>query len=175
MSAKTLALTATFAACAIAVWAYASYNANNRYVITNAGGGAVYKTDQRTGKTTVLYQGKELEVQQYVFVQPTPAPAEVPTPPDRVAVTLAQQAKTLDSHKYFENQVWLARWLADQKGDIRIVGWSAKAVSDQTYLVTYALIRDGKNEEFRFEVNLAAQLVRNVKGDPVLEAKYSGN
>lgn len=187
MSTKTLALAAIIAVCAALAWAYSSYLANNRYVITNAGGGAVYKTDQRTGKTTVLYQGKELEVQQYVFVQPTPVPTpRQETAEERTAreeeesrsgaVALAQRAKTMDKTFFSQtNEQFLNSWLSQQKGDIRFNGWSAKKVDDQTYLVTYALVRDGKSEGVRFEVNLPAKLVRNVKGDPVLEAKYSGN
>lgn len=164
-------LVAALAVCAAAVWISSSYFKANRYTVTNVGNGAIYKTDKQTGKTTVLYQGKELEVQQYVFVQPTPTPAPTPQTPESIAISLAQGATTLDRFK--NNNYFLSEWLKQQKGDIRVVGWSAKPVDDQTYLVTYALVRDGKSEGFRFEVNLAAQLVRNVKGDPVLEQKYA--
>jgi type II secretory pathway component PulJ len=95
--------------------------------------------------------------------------------PEQVAVRLAKTASTLSQFKYINNERHLNEWLQTQKGDIRVDGWSAKKVDDQTYLVTYALVRDGKSEGVRFEVNLAAQLVRNVKGDPALEEKYSVN
>ncbi len=162
---------ALVAACLAVAWAYSAYLKSNRYVITNAGGGTIYKTDQQTGKTTVLYEGKELEVQQYVFVQPTPTPEPTPQTPESTAIALAQSAITLDSVKI--NSYFLSEWLKQQKGEIRFDGWGAKQVDDQTFLVTYTVVRDGKREGVRFEVNLAAQLVRNVKGDPALEQKYS--
>jgi hypothetical protein len=168
-------------------WLISSYSENNRFIVTNAGDGAVYKTDKKTGKTTILYQGRELDVQQYVFVQPTPVPtpkqetAEERTRREEaersdLAVVLAKQAKTMSANLGYmtpSNEDFLANWLRQQKGDIRIGGWSAKKVDDQTYLVTFAVVRDGKSEGVRFEVNLAAKLVRNIKGDSVLEEKYS--
>lgn len=180
-------LAAVLAVCAAAVWISSGYFKANRYTVTNVGNGAVYKTDKETGKTTVLYQGKELEVQQYVFVQPTPTPtprqetseeraAREDAERSNAAVSLAKQAKTMDKTFFTQtNEQFLANWLKEQKGDIRFNGWSAKKVDDQTYLVTYALVRDGKSEGVRFEVNIAAPLVRSVKGDPALEAKYSSN
>jgi hypothetical protein len=186
---KKCLFVAVAAACAaFAAWAYYAYLENNRFVVTNAGGGAVYKADRKTGKTTVLYQGKELEVQQYVFVQPTPTPTpQQETAEEAVArweqeflneaVALAKEARTVDQSKFYTktNDQYLTQWLSQQKGDIRFNGWSAKKVDAQTYLVTYALVRDGKSEGVRLEVNLPAKLVRNVKGDPALEAKYSSN
>jgi hypothetical protein len=154
----------------VAVWAYSAFLDSNRFIVTNAGGGAVYKTDKRTGKTTVLRGAKEFAVQppEDAVMAFLNAPS-----PEETAIKLAQDATTL--HKYKINRYFLAEWLKEQKGDIRVGGWSAKKVDDQTYLVTYALVRDGKGEGVRFEVNLAAQLVRNVKGDPALEEKYSVN
>ncbi len=163
---------AAVAACVAvaAVWAYSAYLENNRFIITNAGGGAVYKTDRKTGKTTVLHGAKEFEVQppEDAVMAFLNAPS-----PEETAIKLAQDATTL--HKFKINRYFLSEWLKEQKGDIRVGGWSAKKVDDQTYLVTYALVRDGKSEGVRFEVNLTAQLVRNVKGDPALEEKYSAN
>jgi len=190
MKRTTLMLVGVAIFALVAVWAYSAFLDSNRFIITNAGGGAVYKTDKKTGKTTILYQGKELEVQQYVFVQPTPTPTpRQETAEETVArweqeflneaVALAKEARTMAPDKspvYTQtNEQFLNDWLKRQKGDIRVGGWSAKKVDDQTYLVTYALVRDGKGEGVRFEVNLAAQLVRNVKGDPALEQKYSAN
>lgn len=183
-------LAAVLVVCAAAVWISSGYFKANRYAVTNVGNGAVYKIDKETGKTTVLYQGKELEVQQYVFVQPTPTPTpRQETAEETVArweqeflneaVALAKEARTMapDKSPFYTqtNEQFLNDWLKQQKGDIRFNGWNAKKVDDQTYLVTYALVRDGKGEGVRFEVNLPAKLVRNVKGDPALEAKYSGN
>lgn len=183
-------LAAVLAICAAAAWISSGYFKANRYAVTNVGSGAAYKTDKETGKTTVLYQGKELEVQQYVFVQPTPTPTlQQETAEETVArweqeflneaVALAKAARTMapDRSPMYTptNEQFLTDWLKQQKGNIRFNGWGAKKVDAQTYLVTYALVRDGKSEGVRLEVNLPAQLVRNVKGDPVLEAKYSGN
>jgi len=162
-------LVVVLAVCAAAVWISSGYFKANRYAVTNVGNGAVYKTDKETGKTTVLYGGKEREVQP--ADDAVTAFLNAPTPED-TAIKLAQDAVTM--HAFKINRLFLSEWLKQQKGDIRFNGWSAKQVDDQTYLVTYALVRDGKSEGVRFEVNIAAPLVRNIKGDPVLEAKYSG-
>jgi hypothetical protein len=182
MKTLLIALLAAAALVVAAVWAYSAYLENSRFIITNAGGGAVYKTDRKTGKTTVLHGAKELEVQPHRLLSEEEQRQQAAIdrfldepPPEQVAVQLAKTASTLSQFKYINNERHLNEWLNTQKGDIRISGWSAKKVDDQTYLVTYALVRDGKSEGVRFEVNLAAQLVRNVKGDPALEQKYSVN
>lgn len=163
-------LAAVLGVCAAAVWISSGYFKANRYAVTNVGDGAVYKTDKETGKTTVLYGGQEREV--LPADDAVTAFLNAPTPED-TAIKLAQDAVTMHSHRI--NKFFLSEWLKEQKGDIRFNGWSAKQVDDQTYLVTYALVRDGKSEGVRLEVNLPAKLVRNVKGDPALEAKYSEN
>lgn len=181
-------LAAVLAVCAAAIWISSGYFKANRYAVTNVGDGAVYKTDTETGKTTLIYKGTERDVQPHIFFQPDPPPApRQETAEETVArweqeflneaVALAKEARTMDQSKFYTktNDQYLTQWLSQQKGDIRFNGWSAKKVDAQTYLVTYALIRDGKSEGVRLEVNLPAKLVRNVKGDPVLEAKYSGN
>lgn len=183
-------LAAVLAVCAAAVWISSGYFKANRYAVTSVGDGAVYKTDTETGKTTLIYKGTERDVQPHIFFRPDPPPAPPQESPEQRAaresteksnhaVALAKEARTMapDRSPFYTqtNEQFLTDWLKQQKGDIRFNGWSAKQVDDQTYLVTYALVRDGKGEGVRFEVNLPAQLVRNVKGDPVLEAKYSGN
>jgi hypothetical protein len=182
MTKPLSALLVSLCALLAAAWAYSSYLENNRFIITNAGGGAVYKTDRKTGKTTVLHGAKEFEAQPHRFLSEEEQRQQAAIdrfldepPPEQVAVQLAKTASTLSQFKYINNERHLNEWLNKQKGDIRVGGWSAKKVDDQTYLVTYALVRDGKSEGVRFEVNLAAQLVRNVKGDPALEEKYSAN
>ena len=42
----------------------------------------------------------------------------------------------------------------------------------QTSFVTYNYTKNGKELMYPFEVNLQAELVRGVLGDPVLEKKY---
>jgi hypothetical protein len=45
MTKPLSALLASLCALLAAAWAYSAYLENNRFIITNAGGGAVYKTD----------------------------------------------------------------------------------------------------------------------------------
>lgn len=176
-------LAAVLAVCAAAVWISSGYIKANRYAVTGIGNGAFYKTDKQTGRTTVLYQGNELELAQYASALATPTPQQE-TEEERVAkeqkekadltTALAKEARTMDPSELYTNEQFTTNWLSQQKGGIRYSGWDAEPVGDQTYLVTYSVVRDGKGEGVRFEVNLAAGLVRNVRGDPVLEEKYSG-
>ena len=173
---------ATLAVCAASVWIASVYFTVNRYAVTEVGNGAFYKTDKQTGTTTVLYQGKELELEQYAAALAAPTPRQE-TEEERVAreqkergelaVALAKEARTLDPTQLYTNEQFITNWLSQQKGDIQFSGWSAERVDDQIYLVTCAVVRDGKSQGARLEVNLAAQLVRNVRGDQVLEQKYS--
>lgn len=93
------------------------------------------------------------------------------------ATELAKDARTLDQNSWLffkeTNEQFLNEWFKEQKGDTLCVGWSAKRVDGQIYLVTYALARDDITERVRFEVNLATLAVRNVSGNPALEFKYT--
>jgi hypothetical protein len=55
------------------------------------------------------------------------------------------------------------------------VGWNAKKIDEQIYLVTYTYIREGQRDHetgWAFEINLTGEIVRNVLEDPILMKKY---
>jgi hypothetical protein len=58
------------------------------------------------------------------------------------------------------------------KGDLRIEGWKAQKIDDDTYLVTYTYEPDGVSRGWPFEVKLSVEVVRYVVGDRALEDKY---
>jgi hypothetical protein len=63
--------------------------------------------------------------------------------------------------------------LAHMTGTLHVVGWAAKRIDGQTYLVSY-LFDDtaGTQRGWFFEANTAASIVRNVLEDEALKAKY---
>jgi hypothetical protein len=100
------------------------------------------------------------------------------------AIELAQAARTLSHGQGYTNEEVIRNVLQSTKGHLRIVGWQALLVEEEVkfrfkddphfdrWLVWYEIELDGEQRGWPFEVNLAAQIVRKVAGDPVLEKRY---
>lgn len=90
--------------------------------------------------------------------------------PNEEAIRLAKHAITLSA---FRNEDAIRRLLREQKGELSVLGWDARRVDDQTYVVTYSIILGANSpRSWRFEVNVENQIVRNINGDMDLEKKY---
>lgn len=66
-------------------------------------------------------------------------------------------------------------WLQAKKGILKVYGWRARKIDDQTYMVAYTY-DEGPSATagaWLFEANLVAGIVRPIIGDPELEKKYS--
>ena len=63
--------------------------------------------------------------------------------------------------------------MKERKGSLQIFGWKAEKQDDQTYLVSYTFDNGDGVIGIYFEVNLVAEIVRNIKGDSELEKKYN--
>jgi hypothetical protein len=100
------------------------------------------------------------------------------------AIELARAARTLSHGQGYTNEEVIRNVLQSTKGHLRIVGWQALLVEEEVkfrfkndphfdrWLVWYGIELDGEQRGWPFEVNLAAQIVRKVAGDPVLEKRY---
>jgi|GEM_PF-3851759 len=64
------------------------------------------------------------------------------------------------------------RLLRREKGNLRIIGWKAERFDEQRYLVSYSFDRGDGPVAYLFEVNLAAKIVRNIRGNAELEKTY---
>ena len=93
------------------------------------------------------------------------------SPEDR-AINLASKYVPPESTAPIEDTI--KQWLKAKKGILRVHGWNAKKIDDQTYLVGYTYDEGPGSSSggWVFEVNLNAEIVREVIGDPQLEQKY---
>src|SRR5262245_39416256 len=131
------------------------YTNSNRYVTANGGKGAIYRIDRKTGKSVMLDGDKEYPVE--------PRESEPETPSKR-AIRLAKAGYTLDKYP-IENESAIRSEMKKQTGHLRIGGWKAKRIDDQTYVVTYSY-EAGENVTIHtFEVNLEADIVRVISLD----------
>jgi hypothetical protein len=65
--------------------------------------------------------------------------------------------------------------MSNLKGDIDVIGWQARRIDSDTFLVTYVYALRNDPGGFRgwpFEVNVPHEIVRRVLGDRELEQKY---
>jgi hypothetical protein len=67
------------------------------------------------------------------------------------------------------------RFLGEKKGPLRVYGWHATKIDDQTFLVAYTY-DEGPGSQINgwaFEYNSKAGIARNVTGDPDLQKEYA--
>ena len=130
-------------------------------------------------------------VKQRGAVTPTPPPAavtspenptEIPAPAETEealpevqdegerAVEMVKKSHVLDP--VFPVEAVLKKWSETTAGKMQVIGWQAKKMADQVYVVSYTA-SDGLNTRgFYFEVNLESGTVRNVANSPELQQKY---
>lgn len=124
----------------------------------------MYRVDRFTGKTVLIVGTEERPV---VLEVP-----EQPTSPEQEAIELVKSGTTLSRRVLEDNEATIRRTLRSKRGTLRVIGWHAKRIDDQIYLVTYSFDDGTGVRAWPFEVNLAADLVRYVIGDSVLERTY---
>jgi hypothetical protein len=152
----------TAVAAIICVYLFAS---GQRYATINAGDGAVYKVDRRTGNAMIIVGSTEIPV------EPPSAPRS-DSVEDR-AIRPAKEGHTLKPDDYtLNNDFHIRAWIKTQTGDLRVIGWKASRIDDQTLLATYSIKQNSAVRNWVFEVQPDAELVRNVSGDAELEKKY---
>lgn len=89
------------------------------------------------------------------------------------AISLAKSAETLDVGRYpISNESVIEKEIKTMTGELKITGWEAVKMDDQTYLVQYAYDNGSGTVAWPFEVIPKARLVRNVMQDAALKVKY---
>ena len=134
-----------------------------RYQVHSAANGLIYKIDGKTGRTWIIYRGREK------LIRGDGGVPAVEDPGGR-AIDLARNSFAFGRPHSVDAAI---RYMLERKkGELHIGGWKAEKRADQTYLVSF-LYRDESGENgYFFEVNLEAEIVRNVLGDRELEKKY---
>jgi hypothetical protein len=134
-------------------------------VAQNGEGEYVYKIDKATGRVWFISGDVSDEVRDFSALHKAQTPEEQ-------AISLAKIHRMPGNTNSMDQTI--KDWLQSEKGLLRIYGWKAKRVDDQTYLVGYTY-DEGPGSSgggWVFEVNLKAEIVRNVIGDADLEKKY---
>lgn len=161
-TSKFLALLAMLVGAALTVYGLHVYREANRFAILESGQKPiVYKLDRITGETWMV-----VGAQVYKVKDP-----ETESPEEK-AIRLAKSFRAPRSTADLEARI--RERLAQRKGPLRLHGWKAREVSDQTYVVSFTF-DEGEGEEARgiyVEVHLRGELVRLVNGNQALEAKY---
>jgi hypothetical protein len=126
-----------------------------------------YKIDRNTGRVWWIGQDES------DLVNDRSSMPKVALPPEKRAIQLARLS-TLPGTTGMAYES-IKRSLEASKGPLKVYGWNAKRIDDQTYLVgyTYAEGPASSPRGWVFEVNLDAEIVRPVIGDAELEKKYS--
>lgn len=64
------------------------------------------------------------------------------------------------------------KWTADNAGKYKVIGWQAKKMDEQTYLVSYT-VSDGLSiKGFYFDINTETGVIRSLDEHPDLQKKY---
>lgn len=65
------------------------------------------------------------------------------------------------------------KWTQDNAGKYKVVGWQAKKIDDQQYLVSYTALDGGMPKGFYFVANLQSGVVEDLARNPELQKKYN--
>ena len=127
-------------------------------------GKIAYKIDRRTGQSWLLRGEEEVAIGKSTPVDETAT---------QKATRLCKNAYTLNNGEYpLSNDLQIRKWVRESKGPLKIFGWEATRIDEETFLVSYSVDRGKGRRGWIFEVNVPAEIVRNVSGDDKLEAQY---
>ncbi len=149
------------------------YCQSTRYYLQGSNHGDVYKIDRWTGRTWWIVGDEEILVEKKPSslskeVNKTSASKDIHKTPEELVIEFAKQ---FGSGK-LAGVSSISEALSYYKGSIKIIGWSAKRIDDQTYLVAFEYETAEGIVGYYFEVNLVMQIIRSVAGDPDLEKKH---
>lgn len=74
--------------------------------------------------------------------------------------------------RYGDLKTRMRNMMASKKGNLQIIGWKARKIDSQTYLVSYTFNEGSGEVGYFFEVNFVEEIIRYVHDDPELEEKY---
>ncbi len=174
-----IAIAAIFSAAIIG--AFALFLQSNRYDLAEAGAGAVYKIDRKTGRTWMVVGNKEVDVLAS-GQQDTPVPDAgqgLDLGKAAFRVNYFVKATLIDlvkkSHalgRDFTVETFIGSKVSKLNRPIELKGWEAQEKAPASWLVSYTYDMGSGLQGYYFEVDAKAGNVRAVSGDPELETKY---
>jgi hypothetical protein len=89
---------------------------------------------------------------------------------EKQAIELVKKSHAID--RFSDVETLMEKWADENSGKLQIIGWNAKRMDDQTYLVSYTA-SDGLNTRgFYFDLDTNTGLVRHIADYPELQKKY---
>ena len=140
------------------------YVESNRYSLAKGPDGELYKIDKRSGRIWKIIDYVAVEVRQNNPDGPKQAP-------EQEAIWLAN-LNGINPAGDPTVEFYASGIFRNLKGPLRVEGWKAKRLDDQTYIVSYVydlgIPPDIRTAGWVFEVNIQAHIVRDVMKDPEL-------
>ncbi len=65
------------------------------------------------------------------------------------------------------------KWTEENSGKYKIVGWQAKKVDEQNYLVSYTALEGSAVKGFYFTIDAQSRKVQDLARNPELQKKYN--
>ncbi len=177
MSKTLVAMTLIF--CAGVLGAFALFLQYNRYQLTEAGSGSVYKIDRKTGRTWIVVANREVDVLaggERDVSGKTPS-LDLGKAAYRVnqfvKFTLAERVKkTVIPEQGVTVEAYTGARVAGLTSAIELIGWDAEEKKPGVWLVTYLYNEGAGPKGFYFEVEAAGGQVRFISQGSDLEGLY---
>jgi len=67
----------------------------------------------------------------------------------------------------------IKKWTEENAGKYKIVGWQAKKMDDERYLVSYTAMDGALPKGFYFDLDIKTGVVENLENNPELQKKYN--
>jgi hypothetical protein len=155
----------------VSVSALYVYSRHNRFGLLATPGGMfqAYKIDRQTGQVWAISYEQSEEV--------LPRKAASWSSPEEEAIALAKLFKFPNTSTFggISTEDAIKQQLEGMKGPLRVDGWKAKKADEQTYIVGYLYDRgtNSNSSGWVFEVNLKAEIVRELNQDPDLAQHWA--
>ena len=95
----------------------------------------------------------------------------LPDDPEGKAVALVKRSHVID--KFMDVDMLMKKWTDEYSAKFQVLGWKAKKVDDQLYLVGYTITDGLATKGFYFDVDLSTGTVRHLAEHPELQKKYN--
>lgn len=165
------------------IGAFALFLQSNRFGLADAGSGAVYKIDRKTGRTWMVVGNREVDV--LSSAQQSAASSESKNDTldlgkaafrgnyfvKATVVDLVKKSRALGPN--FTVETFIGSKVSKLNRPIELKGWTADEVAPALWLVSYTYDMGEGLQGYYFEADARSGQVRVVSGDLDLENKYN--
>ena len=135
--------------------------------------------DKGVGMSTPSLQGKEALSQAApagsVPVEPPQGGNIAEEPPSSIneekAIEIVKRSEALLKRTSVDSIV--RKWTEETAAKLKVVGWQAKKMAEQKYLVSYTALDGGVPKGFYFELDVQSGIVKDLARNPELQKKYN--